>query len=284
MTIALGLMGSHCLVMGADTQETWGGQKYQQGKIMSAWRAAPNPGAICVSGAGAGDHIDAAAQEIVKAFLKFSGTMDEYELSLKGFVENFYKRHVFPFVSRGVPDAPEFQLIIGVRHAHESRLWTTAETVMPSKMPYAVVGVSRGASIALLGQFYQPFPSLNVTAMLAAYIIRQAKLGADGVGLATEIRFIIGEMGGIVPEETIEAWDEIFGNYHWLQREMFAYIAGFSPIVPRLPGVVVPRSMEFRNLIRELKKMRKQLAALPAMTGLIEEVMPSTSGKSEPGP
>jgi hypothetical protein len=283
MTIALGILGQQCLVIGADTEESYGSQKYQQGKIISFWRGGPNPlGAICISGAGSAAHIDASAQEIVRYFEHFTGTMDEFETWLKDFVRTFWVRHIKPFVGR-VSDVPEFELVIGARHEHTTRLWTTQQTVINRNNPYVVVGISRGASQALLGQLYQPFPSLNVAALLATYVIRQAKLSAIGVGLDTEIRFIYLEGSSLVPDERIKAWEEIFSRYQHLQREMFSYVSGFSELVVRLPGVVVNKKRELRDVIRDLKKMRKELSKLPVIQGVDDPSKRTISKESELG-
>jgi len=232
MTMALGILGRNCLVMASDTQVTWGSQKYQQGKIMSAWRAGPPPGAICVSGSGAGNHFASAAQELVPKFQNFTGTLDVFESELKAFVRSFYKTHVMPFIGR-VDDPPDFELLVGIQHDGEFALWTTDRTTVTKIIPYAVSGMGSPSASALLGQFYQPFPSLNVTALLAAYVIRQAKLSAEGVGLETEIRFIYHNVASQIPDDKIQAWEAIFAKYQFLQREVFAFITGFSPIVPR---------------------------------------------------
>ena len=267
MTIALGILGHQCLVVGADTQETYGYEKYPHGKIMSAWRGAPNPlGAICITGAGNAAAIDMAAQEIIKHFQQFTGTMDEFEEWLKKFIHRFYSRHITPLLGRINKDI-DYELIIAARHERRSHLWTTTETFISRTEPYAVVGISRAPSSSLLGQLYPESPSLTVTAMLASYVIRQAKLSAEGIGFDTEIRFIFRDGTSIVPDKTVKAWEEIFARYQPLQREIFSYVTGFSPLDIRLPGIVVRKKREFRDTLRDLKKMRAELDKWPAIGG-----------------
>ena len=282
MTIALGIIGQQCAVVGADMQETWGSEKYHQGKIMSAWRGDPASGAICVSGAGAATHIDAAAQELVAKFQKFTGTMEELEAIIKKHVKDFYLAHVMPFIGR-TDDVPDFQLLIVVRHAHQTAMWITSKTVTEKVGPYAVIGISRGSSQALLGQVYKPFPSLNVASLLAAYVIRQAKLGIDGIGLESEIRFIFREGIGFVPPRTVRKWEEVFEEYQYLQREIFGYLSGFRELKIRLPGSVVPSNRELKDMVKDLKKMQAQLAKFPVIKGLDEPTMRSTSEMSDLG-
>jgi len=282
VTIALGIIGADSLIVGSDTQETYGDQKYAEGKIISGFRSAPNPdGAICISGAGAADHIDAASQEILEKFQDFSGTMDEFESWLRKFVAKFYSRHVLPFIGK-TEDIPGFRLLIGCRHDRHSRLWTTARTVLTQKIPYAVVGLSMGSSNSLLSQLYPSMPSLNVTAMLATYVIRQAKLSSDGIGLETEIRFIYKEKASIIPQRVIKGWEEVFSRYQNIQHDIFSFLTSHDPLVPRIPGIVIPRTKELSQVMADLEKMRGELYDLPIVTGL-RDFRPSTSEKSESG-
>jgi hypothetical protein len=281
MTIALGIMGHECMVIGADTQETWGSQKYEQGKIMSAWRGTPNPlGAICISGAGDAACIDVSAQQIVRKFQDFSGTMEEFESWMAEYLNTFYRKHVMPFVGR-TEDVPEFQLIIAARHERKSCLWTTTRSLLRPIQPYAVVGISRGSSQSLIGQLYPIFPSLNVASLLAAYVVRQAKLSADGVGLQTEIRFIFQDGTGVVPERTIQKWEEIFSNYQSLQREIFSYLSGFQHLKIRLPGVVSPKEREWNDVVKDLEEIRNELSKFPVLPGLDEQSRRSVSEMPE---
>jgi hypothetical protein len=283
MTIALGILGHNCLIVGADTQETYGDQKYEQGKIASSQRSDPYPrGAICVSGAGDGPHIDAISEQIIEYFQNFSGTMDEFEVWLRKFVSDFYRAHVMPFVGK-VDSPPGYRLIIAVRHDRKFRLWTTSKTVVSKVMPYAVVGISAGSSSALLNQLYKAFPSVNNAAMLAAYVIRQAKLSADGVGLDTEIRFIYGDYVGIVSADKIQGWEYVFAKYQWVLKEMFSHICGYRELDILLPGSPVKHTLEFKHLARVLRGMRKELSKLPVIPGLDEPSKRSTSEMSELG-
>lgn len=266
MTIALGILGQQCLVIAADTEENYGAQKYQSGKIASVWRGGNKPtGSIIVSGAGSGDHIDAASDEIKKAFVDFTGSMDEFESWLRTFIHEFYSKHVMPFVRARV-ESPEFELIIGARHEHDNRLWTTRHTTLSVHTPFAVVGINRGGSQALLRQLYKPIPNLHITSLLAAYVIRQAKLSSVSIGMDTEIRFIYLEGHSVVPDETIRAWEEIFSRYQNLQREFFSYVSGFIPMAPE-------KRRDLQEMMEELQKITTDLAALPAV------VMPSASQK-----
>jgi 20S proteasome alpha/beta subunit len=270
MTIALGILGQQCLVIGADTEENYGAQKYQQGKIVSSWRGGDNPhGSICISGAGSAPHIEAASDEIVKQFRSFSATMEEFESWLANFVYEFYSRHVMPFVGRvSVDEVPEFELVIGARHEHTTRLWTTHKTTLNKNSPYVVIGISRGASQALLARLFRPLPSLNVAAILAAYVIRQAKLSSISVGLDTEIRFIYMEGHSVVPEEKIKAWEEIFAKYESVQREMFSYLSGYRELDIKLPGAVVTKKRELKDVLRDLRKMHIELSRVPIFAGI----------------
>lgn len=277
MTIALGIIGQQCIVVAADTQEVYGSGKYPHGKIVSAWRGGPNPlGAICISGAGDAACINVAGQEIVKKFQGFTGTLDEFEVWLRKYVHEFYGKYVMPFVKHG-DDRPEFQLLIAMRHERKSCLWITERNLMEEVQPFTVIGITRASSHALLGQLYQPFPSLNVAAYLAAYVVRQAKLSSSDVGFQTEIRFIFREGTSIVPEDTIQKWEEVFSKYQFFQREIFSWLCDFRPLKVMLPGIVSEKERGLKDVLRDLKRFQKELSKFPVMKGLDEPSARTTS-------
>jgi hypothetical protein len=281
VTIAIHLMaGGGSLITAADTQETYNtGAKVDAGKIAGAWRGVPL-GAINVTGAGDSEYIDALTQEIIRQFQNFTGTPEELEKSIRRVVRIFYKVHVMPFVGKfDDENVPDYRLLIAIRHEGTRKLWTVNKALMTEDNSFGCVGIGKATAQTLLSRLFPLYPSLDSVAVLAAYVIYRVKSTVDGCGLKTEIRFIHRGMPGIVPDDRIGRWENLFRKYNLLERDLLYQAMNFTlkPPAPLPFDKLVPAQMRpLTDILKHAEEMREEFSKAIILDS------PSTPGA--PGP
>jgi hypothetical protein len=284
MTIAIQLeAGMGSLVTAADTQESYGAQIVNSGKIVGLWRGNARPlGAINITGAGDSQYIDALSQEIISWFEDFDGTQDELKLQLRSLVRRFYRTYVYPFVGRlDDENIPDYVLLVAYRHQREGGLLRVRGKLVTDSRPFGCTGLGRPVAETLLNRLYPEYPSLDSIAALAAYVIHRVKSSMEGCGLNTEIRFIFQEQIAVVPTNLIEQWEVLFRRYDKLERDLFFNCINFV-INPSIPSQFVDRIPQMGpqmrlpdKIVEEINEMRQQFSSLRIFT-------PPAPQKSEP--
>ncbi len=269
MTIAIHMTaGGGALVTATDTQETYPtGQIVEAGKIAGAWRADP-PGSINIAGAGDSPYIDALTQDIVRQFREFRGTFGQLERRIRRLVHDFYTIHVLPFVGKFEDDnVPDFRLLVAARHRGTGKLWKVNKTLVTESNSFDCVGIGKPVAEALLSRLYPHYPTLDSTAILAAYVIYRVKSSTEGCGLKTEIRFIQQNRLGIVPPDLIDHWESLFQEYDRLERDSFCHAMNFI-VRPALPASLAhtlpipPQMRPLPEIVHAIEQMRAQFGTL----------------------
>jgi len=277
VTIALHIEGHGYLLTASDTQESYPtGEKIDSGKIISAGRTDPL-GSISVTGAGDAMYIDALSQDIVQMFQKFKGSADGLEGRVRHIVRAFHNVHVLPLMGRLHDDnLPRYFLLIAATHRGFRKMWSVDRTLLIESSDFYCVGIGKGLATSLLNRLYPRYATLDSLAILAAYVIYRVKGSVDGCGLKTEIRFINSSSFGIgfVPQDLIDAWENLFRKYDLLEQEMFYQAMNFveRPPAPPFPGheehfekAFPPQMKPLPEIVSEIESLRAEFRKLPIL-------------------
>lgn len=277
LTIALHMWaGESSYITAADTQTTFypSGEKVYGGKIAGAWRRDPW-GAINVTGAGDALYIDALSQKLIKYFQKFKGNTDQLFRNFERIARAFYMVHVQPHEGRLQDEnLPDYRLLVAAKCRGEGKLWTIHKTIMEEAGVYECVGVGTAAARNLLGRLWPQYPTLDSSAILAAYVIYRVKSSVEGCGLKTEIRFLYRNTLGFVRPDLIEQWEALFKKYDDIEQEVFYHAMNFSAIppyppvpehLPQFEEAFKPQMRALPEIIKEIKKIRAEFEKLPVI-------------------
>ncbi len=198
MTIALGILANDGVIIAADTQETVGYSKLNQGKVAAFGHRRPDGHwrQCLFSGAGPAVYIDACRDQFMKAFASEQSNADAniatiFDIS----VRDFHEQRIVP-LARLPDDRPYVQLILAVQDHQTVEIWRAEQNVIVSGTPFSAVGIGSDLALSILGRMYR-LPMLDVpnTILLAAYVMAQVKASKDGCGLETDIYCLRGTRG-----------------------------------------------------------------------------------------
>ena len=190
MTLAIGLMARHGLVIAADRQLTIGDSKVHHGKIQAETRYGDEnsgAGGCVVTGAGQPDtYLFECIRKVRAGFfqepdLKGQDLRDH----LSNVLVNFFATHVAPFATYPVEDRPNLLILVGYQRGTETDLLRSDGTVFTTARPYGAVGIGNSHAYASLGRMYR-LPALDLwqTVLLGAYVMHAAREANIFVGYA----------------------------------------------------------------------------------------------------
>jgi hypothetical protein len=188
VTIALGLLVDESVVIGADTEISYGALKSEGCKIY--WPESAG-GDLVVTGAGGVDYIEAVYQELKSIFLRHpSASIQDIEDRFKKELKDFYREHVVPFAQYPLEERPEFALIISIRRHGTIHLWETAKNTMRRPLSsFAAIGIGEAHARDLFNLLDRRM-GLGTAIALAAYSIFRVKEIANYVGKSTSIIWV----------------------------------------------------------------------------------------------
>jgi hypothetical protein len=149
VTIALGILATDGIVIAADRQIGVSQyMKLSQGKIAFAKSVKDGKGAsFAIAGAGTVSYLEAFSQLEMDKFHSHAGLdMAEYSKTIQDGFDEFYRRHVEPFMALG-SNRPDISLLVGVEDGVDRRLWYTENNLLVPSLQYCAIG-SGGSSQA----------------------------------------------------------------------------------------------------------------------------------------
>lgn len=233
MTIAIGLMAKNGLVLAADTQESMGSFKMDEPKILIAnkGQSGSNSGAIAVSGAGWGGHLDSINQEICGIFLKRSRwTIDQFETAIKKQNSRFYRDHITPLTGLPYGERPEYSLILGsLLPSGKSALWGSSNSTVKRYRSFGAVGLGAAFAKMLLSRLWTSV-NVEVTACLAAYVMYLVKQYQDGCGNETHIVILKNGHARYMTHGKVEMYEHSFPDFMAYENRALHFALGISPL------------------------------------------------------
>lgn len=258
MTIALGILASDGIVLGADTLESDGYFKDDAYKITSAMThtaiTSQLESALAITGAGPGVHLDSITEEITRMFLRCRcRTVAEFEEKLKPIIEGFYLKHVAslpPHMDR------DFRLIVAVQITGILAMWTSEATVIRSVLGMEAVGTgSPFAKMALGTRILNP--NWEKAVLLAALGVKRAKEYDHYSGSGTTIVCLKDNVAYGIPWYRISQADKIFDRYSGIEHSAFQYVLGSD--LPDADGHMEKMRDWLKNLRKDISTLGPQM-------------------------
>lgn len=214
VTIIAGFKGYDGVVLCSDTQETIAHSK----RTVSKLRFEPNGGlgldvatspsqlAAAFCGAGHGPFIDKLIEEAWDA-AQGATSLDE----ACDFIEESIKEQYREFATIYQPGyCPEVQLIYGVKMGRTSKLFCALGPIVNEKTTYESGGAGQYMADFLASRMYADYLNVHQCAILAAYVLYQAKEHVDGCGGNSQIAVLRDDgVSGRVEWKRVEAITEL---------------------------------------------------------------------------
>ena len=258
MTIALGILAKNGLVIAADSHESRGIYKVDQGKISAVLTATTGAAeahfrCCAISGSGDGHHIDAVTRQVMECFSNGEAkSAKEVESDCAETIRDFYLKHVAPFGSYPEHERPDFRLLLAAQ-LPGNRLLVTDKTVLKDASPYVAIGAGEIVAMPLLQRFYQlPLPDVRSAILLAAYVMYHVKETIEGCGKSTDISGIHkGNYFDLRRAET-KALEAAAGDYAaWVEPMMLRKLT--SSDTEKQRGAASRAQRQLRRLIKAIK-------------------------------
>jgi 20S proteasome alpha/beta subunit len=221
MTIAIGLLTQDGIILGADSQESYGNdRKTRTGKISLYASGSATPDglgfrSIAVTGAGDSGYLAVVRQRIYDA-LETCSEIEQVQTILEGVIEDFWERHVFI-----IPQWNEFdvQLIVAASLHGKRGLWLTYLNTVRRVHSFAAVGTGEEWATSVLRGFVPDLTTERTGAIVAAYAVFAAKEHSKECGKETLIVSIpqIG-LGHLADMNAIQKIEDCFNRYEWAER------------------------------------------------------------------
>lgn len=207
VTIIAGFRCDEGIVLCADTQETSGSSKRDVPKLRfeGSGELTDTPLAVAFCGAGPGPFIDRMVDQAWED-VQIATSLDEACDEIKRSIEGTYTKYRNIFQDGQCPTA---DLIYGVKANGGTRLFCANGPIVNEKDYYSS-GAGYYLADFLAKRMYSKSLNLRQCAILAAYIIFQAKEHVDGCGGDTHIS-VLRDTGvsGVAERENIEAITEM---------------------------------------------------------------------------
>jgi hypothetical protein len=169
--------------------------------------------AAAFCGAGSGPFVDKLIDEAWKA-AQASASLDEVCLTIEASIKNTYEEFGQIYQPGYCPQA---ELIYGVKMQGNSRLFIATGPIVNEKQEYYACGAGYYMADFLAKRIYRDYLSLYQCAILAAYVLFQAKEHVDGCGGDSQIAVLRNDgTSGRVESARIAAITELL---HWADEE-----------------------------------------------------------------
>jgi 20S proteasome alpha/beta subunit len=229
MTIALGILASDCVVLGADTEHTWGYLKTSERKVYTTSKA----GGLAIAGDGDSGYLKAIAYILTHEFEKDESLqIAVLEQRFQAMLRSFYKEHVIPFAQFPESDRPSFNLVIAAERAGARRLWVTRNASL-TPTSYAAVGLGAEYAVSVLSQvlsdeFIDPSKLDSGTAeRLTAYAIGITSEHVQDCGKGMHVATVRDGQCRDVDAGVLKTLDSCFSSYARLQAQTVNFVLGY---------------------------------------------------------
>jgi 20S proteasome alpha/beta subunit len=188
MTIAAGFPCQTGLVICADTQETIAGYVKTDTDKIRLFQAGDKRYNIVFTGAGNGDLIDTAVDEIAAALTdeKPQG-LTRIALSVKQTMLKVFSDCIQPYSAFPTDDRPSLTMLIGIQAGQSSVLYKASGTSFSALRDADCIGYGIALGKSLIKQLFTPQISIDDAALVALYVLQQAKRWVDGCGGNSDI-------------------------------------------------------------------------------------------------
>jgi len=236
VTIAIGIIARDGLVIAADTQETVGGHKSDESKLLVANQglAKEKLGAMAVTGAGDAGYLDSLNQELCAAFLsKKKWPKDSLLRKTKKVVRQFHDDNVVPYAKWPEHDRPQLSLVIAAQTDKINALWSTDRSAVSMAKRYCAVGLGSAYAQVMLRRFWTKMDTVKA-ASLAAYVIFHVKNTVDGCGKQTQIVILKDGFASWISQSNLNLLEGAFDNYVTHENLMLHFILGLDLRQPNI--------------------------------------------------
>lgn len=253
MTIALGILADHAIVIAADTQVSTGYIKLDQLKISFASKSSEDGrfGALAITGAGDTEYLNHLQKEFTGFFSAHeeapsSSAVEQYAVHR---TKQFYADHVLPF-SFGHGSPPDVSLVLGHCDGFSARLWSSSRNTVTEYKTYTAVGAGAGHAEFLLGNLFVPMWPMNARAaiLLAGYVVWQVKEYIESCGKDMDIICLHADRVQFISREQTKAMGDFFQSCWQLEASLIEQIFKGSAKSP-------PVSREVRKLRGEANRL-----------------------------
>lgn len=207
VTIIAGFRCDEGIVLCADTQETSGSSKRDVPKLRfeGSGMLTDTPLAVVFCGAGSGPFIDRMVDQAWED-VQVATSLDEACDEIKRSIENTYTKYRNIFQDGQCPTA---DLIYGVKANGGTRLFCANGPIINEKDYYSS-GTGYYLADFLAKRMYSKSLNMRQCAILAAYIIFQAKEHVDGCGGDTHLAVLRDDgVSGVAEKDNIDAITEM---------------------------------------------------------------------------
>jgi 20S proteasome alpha/beta subunit len=217
LSIVAGFKCPEGIVLCADTQETTGVAKRSIPKLRFEPSGTPQIGeGLAVAFCGAGDNgafIDRLVQNAWEDAQLGTNAKQVCEI-IQNTIESTYKKYKEIY---GAGCCPMVDLVYGVKMSNECRLFSASGAVVNERESYDSFGAGQYMADFLKNRMYNRYLNLRQCAILAAYILFQAKEHVDGCGGESHIAILRGNgPSGMISQIKTNALTKLLGisDYH----------------------------------------------------------------------
>ena len=188
VTIAAGFPCKTGLVICADTQETIAGYVKTDTEKIKLFQAADKKYNVVFTGAGNGDLIDTAINEMTEALSaeKPEGLV-RIAILLKKTMLKLFQDCIQPYASFPNDDRPSVTMLIGVQSPRSTALYKAAGTSFSPLHEAECIGYGIALGKSLIKQLFKPEMTIDEAALAALYVLHEAKRWVDGCGGNSDI-------------------------------------------------------------------------------------------------
>jgi hypothetical protein len=253
MTIALGILATDGVVVAADTQETYPGAiKLGQTKIMGATLSASG-GAFIATGAGTAGHLDSLNQGLCETFSRTPPpNLSVWNETIKTTVRDFHLQHIAPYGAWPEFERPGCSLVLAADLGKGRRALWTSEKSAVGICAHCAVGIGAAHANMMLGRLWRRGQDVQLTTLLAAYVVFHVKQYVEGCGKDTQIVVLRDGDGYALEVERVEALENEFRKYMDSEERSLLYVLGRGS------------DRRLRHVATELETLRDSIVGLPS--------------------
>jgi hypothetical protein len=256
MTIALGILGTKCLVVAADTQETDGITKGFSLKVNHASKYDANldvKGSIVISGAGNSGYIESVSESLIDLFLEREDwSITEFEMEMKSKISVFYREHVVPLSGSSYP--PDVALVIGFQNVSGSQLWATEKSTTRRGLCEAAGVGSMQAKLLVPVNLVRR--DIATAVLVAIYGVKHVKKHVEGCGDHTTVVCLANNAVHQIPMPIIRDAEKAFDGFWATSYGALQFVIGNESLPEEHVARVSTWMTELRN---DCNKLRDQI-------------------------
>lgn len=282
VTIAAGFPCKDGLILCADTQEVIQGYVKTETEKMTVIQG--GDWNVAITGAGDGDLIEMAIQELHDVVDRIRPPQT-LQGQIKDTLLELFRKCIQPYASYPFEDRPVAQLLIGIQSKGAVNLYKWRGTLFRRFDTPECVGAGIALGKSLTAQFFQQQLPLKQAALIAIYILHQAKKWVDGCGGNSDIVLLYEQelKWARVPTSDVESLEKHFESFFDYLRPVLIGAADGSitePIFDKVLDNFVKRDMlSLRGKFMSTKEFFRRVSeasGIPLDLSDLDESIPTT--------